>query len=327
MRRILITGGAGFIGSNLVRLLLGERPDREIWNLDSLTYAGSTENLADIGEDPRHHFLQGDVRDAKAVADALELSDAQAVIHLAAETHVDRSISDPLRFLQTNAVGTGILLEEVRRRGGIRFVQVSTDEVYGDLGFEGAPFREEDPVRPSNPYSAAKAAGDHLALAWHRTFDVEALVTRCSNNYGPRQHPEKLIPMTILRALDGLSIPLYRDGRNVRDWIHVDDHARGILAALEQGMAGAVYNLGGGTQLPNLDIARRILRELGRDESLIRFVPDRLGHDLRYAMDTSRAERELRWRPRIDIEAGLTETVAWYRAHRSWCDRILGPRE
>jgi len=322
MRRILVTGGAGFIGSNLVRLLRAERPEWEIWNFDSLTYAGSIENLADLGEDPHHRFLRGDVREPEAVASALARSDPEAVIHLAAETHVDRSITDPLRFLQTNAWGTGVLLEEVRRRGLIRFVQVSTDEVYGDLGFDGPSFRETDPVRPSNPYSAAKAAGDHMVLAWHRTFGVDALVTRCSNNYGPRQHPEKLIPMAILSAIEGRPIPVYRDGRNVRDWIHVEDHARGILAALERGTAGTVYNLGGHAQIPNVEVVRGILRELGRDDSLIRFVPDRLGHDLRYAMDTSRAEGDLGWRPQISFESGLKETVRWYLAHREWCDRI-----
>ena len=323
MRRILVTGGAGFIGSNLVRMLLSERDDVEVVNLDSLTYAGNLANLSDIERNPRYTFIKGDVCDPDAVRGALE--GASAVMHLAAETHVDRSIQGGAPFVRTNVLGTHTLLAAALEAGVGRFLHCSTDEVYGELPWRdpAAPgdrkrFTEDTPLEPRSPYSASKAGSDHLALAFHRTFGLDVVVTRCSNNYGAYQFPEKLIPLCVTNALDDHPLPIYGDGLNVRDWIHVDDHCRGMLSALEGGGAGRVYNFGGDAERTNLQVVGRILAALGKGEEAIEFVRDRPGHDRRYAVDSSRAQAELGWSPRVSFEEGLDGTVAWYRSHTEW---------
>lgn len=317
-----MTGGAGFIGSNLIRLLLAEREDVEVVDLDLLTYAGNPANLADVDPD-RHRLVHGDVCDPAVVASALEGVDA--VMHLAAETHVDRSIQSGAPFVRTNVLGTQTLLAAALEAKVPRFLHCSTDEVYGELPWQDpdAPgprerFTEDTPIQPRSPYSASKAASDHLALAYHRTYGLDVVVTRCSNNYGPYQFPEKLIPLCVTHALEGLPLPVYGDGLNVRDWIHVEDHCRGMIAALERGAAGRVYNFGGDAERTNLQVVRRILAATGRGEDSIRFVKDRPGHDRRYAVDSARARRELGWVPRVAFERGLDETVAWYRDHADW---------
>lgn len=323
--RVLITGGMGFIGSNFVRLLLAERPEWEVWNLDALTYAGNPENLADLAPaaqaEGRYRFVRGDIADETAVASVLGQSFG-AVVNFAAESHVDRSIQSSAPFVRTNVVGTQVLLDAARRAGVPRFVQVSTDEVYGDLSAEDPAFTERTPLTPSSPYSATKAAADHLVLAYHRTHGLDAVITRCSNNYGPYQFPEKLIPLMIVNALAGKPLPVYGTGENVRDWIHVEDHCRGVLAALERGRAGEVYNFGGASERKNLEVVREIVKRVGASEELIHFVTDRPGHDRRYAIDFTLAERELGWRPVRTFEEGLEETVRWYLEHRSWWRRV-----
>jgi len=313
--KLLVTGGCGFIGSAFVRLALAR--GAEVVNLDKLTYAGDPANVADVADDPRYRFVHADVADAKAVAEAVEGVDA--IVNLAAESHVDRSILAPGDFIRTDVVGTAVLLDAARRAGTGRFVQVSTDEVYGSIA-SGA-FREGDPISPSSPYSASKAGGDLQVLAWHRTFGLDAVVTRGSNTFGPRQYPEKLIPLFVTNALDAEPLPVYGDGLQVRDWIHVDDHCEGIWTAMERGAPGEVYNVGGGNEEPNLAITRRILALTGRDESLIRHVADRPGHDRRYALDTTRL-RALGWAPRRSVDDALPDTVEWYRAHRDWWEPI-----
>ncbi|HVP66959.1 MAG TPA: dTDP-glucose 4,6-dehydratase [Anaeromyxobacteraceae bacterium] len=320
--RVLVTGGSGFIGSNLVRLLLAERPGWRVVNLDRLTYAGNPENLADLSGHPAYRFVKGDICDGALVGGLLREEKVEAILHLAAESHVDRSILEPAVFIETNVRGTQVLLEAARELQVGRFLQVSTDEVYGSLGPTGL-FTEETPLAPSSPYSASKAGSDLLALAYAHTFRVPVVVTRCSNNYGPYQFPEKLIPLMIANALRDEPLPVYGDGMNVRDWIHVEDHCRGLLAALERGKAGEVYNLGGRSERHNIDIVRQVLGILGKPESLIRFVKDRPGHDRRYAIDPSKAERELGFSPRRRFEEGLRDTVAWYRDQRGWWERVL----
>jgi dTDP-glucose 4,6-dehydratase len=319
---VLLTGGCGFIGSNLVRLLLAERPDWRIVNLDKLTYAGNAENLADLAGHRRYRFVRGDICNGELVAELLGAEKIDAVMHLAAESHVDRSILAPSIFIETNVRGTQVLLEAAREYGVRRFLHVSTDEVYGSLGPTGL-FTETTPLDPSSPYSASKAASDLLALAYARTFDLPVVVTRCSNNYGPWQFPEKLIPLMIANALRDLPLPVYGDGMNVRDWIHVEDHARGLLAALERGTPGQVYNFGAASERHNIDIVKLVLGHTGKPETLITYVTDRLGHDRRYAIDASRATRELGWAPRHRFEEALGETVRWYQAHRAWWERII----
>ena len=319
---VLVTGGCGFIGSNLVRWLLRERPAWRVVDLDKLTYAGNAESLADLREEPRHRFVKGDVCDGDLVRRLFEEERFGAVMHLAAESHVDRSIHTPSVFVETNVGGTQVLLEAARAAGGTRFLHVSTDEVYGSLGPTGF-FTEESPLAPSSPYSASKAGSDLLALAYARTFGVPVLVTRCSNNYGPYQFPEKLIPLMIANALRDQPLPVYGDGLNVRDWIHVEDHCAGLCAALERGRPGEVYNLGGSNERENLDIVHGILDLLGKPRSLVRFVADRPGHDRRYAIDAGKARRELGWAPRRPFQDGLRATVAWYRENRGWWERIL----
>lgn len=338
MATILITGGAGFIGSALVRMTLRESADVVV-NVDKLTYAGNLESLADVAADPRHHFAEVDVCDAAALRALFERHRPDGVIHLAAESHVDRSIDGPGAFVHTNVVGTFTLLQESLRhwraldedaRRRFRFVHVSTDEVFGSLGPDGA-FTEETPYDPSSPYSASKAASDHLARAWHRTYGLPVIVTNCSNNYGPYQFPEKLIPLTIRNALAGTPLPVYGRGENVRDWLFVDDHARALRLAFERGVPGETYNVGGRQERANIDVVRAIcalVDELAPDaaigprEGLIRFVTDRPGHDFRYAIDSAKIERELGWAPRETFESGLRATVEWYMAHQEWCARV-----
>ncbi len=319
---VLLTGGCGFIGSNLVRLLLAERPGWRVVNLDKLTYAGNAENLADLDGNPRYRLVRGDICNGELVADVFRTERIDAVMHLAAESHVDRSILAPSVFIETNVRGTQVLLEAAREFGVRRFLHVSTDEVYGSLGPTGL-FTEETPLDPSSPYSASKAASDLLALAYARTFRVPVVVTRCSNNYGPYQFPEKLIPLMIANAVRDLPLPVYGDGMNVRDWIHVEDHGRGLLAALEKGEAGQAYNFGASSERHNIDIVRQVLKLVGKPESLIQFVKDRPGHDRRYAIDSTKARTRLGWAPRHVFEEALAATVRWYLEHRPWWERII----
>ena len=320
---LLITGGCGFIGSNFIRLVLAERPDARVVNLDKLTYAGNPANLADLPPDraARYSFVKGDIADAPFVGELFATRSFDAVVHFAAESHVDRSIADASPFVATNVMGTQVLLDAARRAGVPRFVHVSTDEVYGSLGAEGA-FREDTPLAPNSPYSASKAASDLLVRAAHVTFGQDTVVTRCSNNYGPYQFPEKLIPLMISRARKGEALPVYGTGANIRDWIHVEDHCRGVLLALEKGRPGGVYNFGGASERTNLDVVRAVLRLVNRPESLIRFVKDRPGHDARYAMDFSLAARELGFAPVRSFEQGLADTVAWYESHGEWVEQV-----
>jgi dTDP-glucose 4,6-dehydratase len=314
MVEVLVTGGAGFIGSNFVRYALAQHPDWRVTTLDKLTYAGRRENLHDVVDHARHAFVQGDIADAAVAGPLVERS--HVVVHFAAETHVDRSILAAGEFIRTDVFGTFVLLEAARRAPGLRrFVQISTDEVYGSVP-EGAS-RESDELKPRNPYSASKAAADRLAYSYWATYEVPVVVTRASNNYGPYQFPEKIIPLFVTNALDDLPVPLYGDGKNVRDWLHVDDHCRGIDLLIERGRDGEVYNIGGGNEVQNVDLTRRILSILGKPDSLIRPVQDRPGHDRRYALDTAKI-RSLGWRPQVEFADGLAATVDWYRRNDWW---------
>ena len=318
MARALITGGAGFIGSSFVRHLLRRRTGLSVVVLDKLTYAGNPDNLREFEGDPRYRFVRGDIADA-AMVDALFSEGLDLVFNFAAESHVDRSIHAPDAFLRTDVYGAYTLLEAARRRPVGRFIQISTDEVYGSVA-SGA-CSEDSPLRPSSPYAASKAAADGLVHAYWVTYGVPAIVTRATNNYGPRQYPEKIIPLFVTNALDGLPLPLYGDGQNVRDWLHVEDHCAALLCVAEGGEVGGIYNLGGGNERANVDVARRILAALGLPRSLIRPVADRPGHDRRYALDCARA-RDLGWRPRVSFEAGLEATIAWYRDNRAWWEPL-----
>lgn len=318
--RLLVTGGAGFIGSNLIRRLLRTRDDVEVVNLDLLTYAGNLESLEDVEDDPRYRFVRGDICDAPLVADLV--GEVDAVVHLAAETHVDRSILSATPFVRTNVLGTQTLLAASLEAGVERFVQVSTDEVYGELDEGGPPFTEASPVAPRSPYAATKAAADLLALSYHVTHEMDVVVTRGSNSYGPYQFPEKLVPLMITAALEEGELPVYGDGLHVRDWVHVEDHVRALLAALERGRPGRVYNVGGETERANLDVVRAILGHLRVPEARISFVEDRRGHDRRYAVDIGRARSELGWAPEVGFDEGLRATVDWYRDHERWWRRV-----
>ncbi|AGC46355.1 dTDP-glucose 4,6-dehydratase [Myxococcus stipitatus DSM 14675] len=319
---VLVTGGCGFIGSNLVRYLRRERPDWTVVNLDQLTYAGNLENLSDLEGDPRHVFVRGDIGNRELVEHLMSVHAIDTVLHLAAESHVDRSILGPEVFVTTNVLGTQRLLEASRARGVKRFVMVSTDEVYGSLGPTGA-FTESSPLKPSSPYSASKTSSDLVALAYHHTFGMDVVVTRCSNNYGRYQFPEKLIPLMVVNALHDRPLPVYGDGANVRDWLHVEDHCQALLLALEKGRAGEVYNIGGGAERRNIDIVKAILGLVGKPESLIQYVKDRPGHDRRYAIDPSKIRAELGWTPAHTFEQGLAETVRWYVDHPAWWERVM----
>ena len=321
MKRLLVTGGCGFIGSNFVRLEIESYADVEVTNLDALTYAGNPDNLADLADHPRYRFVRGDVADAAFVRSLLA-EGFDAVVHFAAESHVDRSIGDALPFLRTNVVGTQCLLDAARAAGTPRFVHVSTDEVYGTLGPDDPPFTESTPLAPNSPYAASKAGSDLLVRAAHHTHGMETVITRCSNNYGPYQFPEKLIPLFITNALADVPLPVYGDGRQVRDWIHVLDHCRGVDAALRKGRPGTVYNFGGRSERYNLDVTHLVLELTGKPATLIRHVTDRPGHDRRYAVECGLAESELGWRPTVAFERGLADTVAWYRANARWVERV-----
>lgn len=321
MATILVTGAAGFIGSNFVRMLLGREDQEKIVALDKLTYAGNLENLADVLDDKRLVFIKGDICDAKLVAELWDGHRITHVVNFAAESHVDRSIISSAPFVQTNVVGTQVLLDAARQKGVERFVQISTDEVYGSLP-EDQPqvrFTEQTPLQPNSPYSASKAAADCLVRAYHHTFGLPAIITRCSNNYGPYQFPEKVIPLFITNLLEGKRVPLYGDGLNRRDWIHVQDHCEGVFAAMERGRPGEVYNFGGDSEMTNRQLTQTILRLLGRQwEESVEFVKDRPGHDRRYAIDATKAKKELGWSPRHTFDQGIAETIDWYREHQSW---------
>jgi dTDP-glucose 4,6-dehydratase len=327
--KILVTGGAGFIGSNFIRYVLRTHPEDQIVNLDRLTYAGNPDNLKDVETDPdmgpRYRFVRGDICEAEDVeatfAAATEAfrGSFEAVVNFAAETHVDRSITGPEDFMRTDVIGTHVLLEAVRAHDVARYLQISTDEVYGSI--DKGSFRETDALDPSSPYSASKAGAELLVRAYHTTYGTPVVITRSSNNYGPYQYPEKLIPLFATNALDGLPLPVYGDGMNVRDWIHVDDNCRGVDLVLRNGCDGEIYNIGGGNERPNIEITRRILRATDNDESLLRYVSDRLGHDRRYSIDCGKV-RELGWDPQIAFDEGLAQTVAWYRDNRWWWEKI-----
>jgi dTDP-glucose 4,6-dehydratase len=312
---LLVTGGAGFIGTNFVRRRRAQDPGEKLIVLDALTYAGNLASLDGVGG---FEFVRGDICDGALVESVLRDHSVDTVVHFAAESHVDRSILGPGAFVRTNVVGTATLLEKARAARVKRFVHVSTDEVYGDLGPQDPPFSERTPLSPRSPYSASKAGSDHLVRAWFETYKFPTLITRCSNNYGPFQFPEKLIPLMILNALDDLPLPVYGDGMNVRDWIHVEDHCDAVMRVLEAGREGEVYNIGGRSEKPNIEIVKSILKELNKPESLIRFVADRPGHDRRYAIDDRKIERELGWTRQRAFDEGLSATVAWYRSNETW---------
>jgi dTDP-glucose 4,6-dehydratase len=319
--KIFVTGGAGFIGSAFIHLLLAERADLEIVNFDALTYAGNPENLKGL-DDRRHHFVKGNICDKAAVLDALT-DDVEAVFNFAAESHVDRSITSADEFVLTNVLGTQVLLDAARARGVKRFVQVSTDEVMGSLPDESDLFFTEDsPLQPNSPYAASKAAAEHFVRAARETFGLDSVVTRCGNNYGPRQFPEKLIPLMIANAMNDEPLPVYGDGRNVRDWIYVDDHARAIWLAYERGGSGEIYNVGARNERYNIDVVKAILDALGKPHELIKFVADRPGHDRRYAIDAAKVENELGWRTSLTWEEGLAATISWYRENQPWVENV-----
>jgi len=336
---LLVTGGAGFIGSNFIRYTLARRPDWRILNLDALTYAGNLANFDDLSaqDRERHRFVHGDIRDLACLRHLFEQDEISAVIHFAAESHVDRSILGPEAFVDTNVLGTFRLLEAARaywegkgRPAAFRFLHVSTDEVYGSLGPQGR-FREDSPYDPSSPYSASKASSDHFVRAYFRTYGLPTIITNCSNNYGPYQFPEKLIPLMIMNIIEKKPLPVYGDGQNIRDWLYVLDHCQALLRVLEAGTPGETYNIGGGAERSNIDIVHRLcdlldsrLGRSGADSShhLIRFVPDRPGHDRRYAIDSSKIQRELGWRPEHDFEQALAATVDWYLQHLGWVEAV-----
>ena len=320
MTLLLVTGGCGFIGSNFVRHVLEADTSVEVINLDSLTYAGNLANLEDVAGHPRYRFVRGDITDRDAVREVMR-EGVRSVIHFAAESHVDRSILDSGPFVRTNVQGTQVLLDAAREFAVERYVQVSTDEVYGSLGPTGA-FTEETPLAPNSPYAASKAAADLLVRSYVHTFGMPAIITRCSNNYGPYQFPEKLIPLFISNLMRDESVPVYGDGLQVRDWIHVRDHCAGVYMAWKAGRPGQVYNFGGRCERTNLELTHTLLAALGKPASLIRYVQDRLGHDRRYAIDCSLVERELGWRPVVPFDQGLRETVAWYQANGQWVEQV-----
>lgn len=317
--KLLVTGGAGFIGSNFIRYWLARHQDDSIVNLDALTYAGNEESLADVKNDPRYRFVRGDIRDAALVEDLV--AGVDIIIHFAAESHVDRSIADSSAFLGTNVLGTGVLLEAARRHV-TRFHHISTDEVFGSLEANDPAFCESTPYSPRSPYSASKAASDHLVRAYFHTYGLPVTISNCSNNYGPYQFPEKLIPFFVTNLMENKKVTLYGDGGNIRDWIHVEDHNRGVEAIIEKGKIGETYCLGGGNEKTNLEITRIILAEMGQGDEMVERVTDRLGHDRRYAIDYSKAEKELGWQPQISFEEGMKRTILWYQENKGWWERL-----
>ncbi len=336
MIKVLVTGGAGFIGANFVHFLRRHRPDWQIINLDLLTYAGNPENLSDLNNDPRHILVKGDVADGELVTELFGRHGITRVVHFAAETHVDRSILDPAVFVRTNVLGTLILLEAARQawqdlppEAAPRFLHISTDEVYGSLGSKDPPVSEDAPYAPSSPYAASKAGADFLVRSYFRTYQLPVLITNCSNNYGPYQFPEKLIPFSIRQALEQKPIPIYGQGGNVRDWLFVEDHCRALLTVLEQGQLGETYNIGGMQEKTNLELVRLLLNllqemrpDLGDLNRLITFVQDRPGHDWRYALNCKKIDAALGWRPLVNLEEGLGRTISWYLSHQEWLNRV-----
>ncbi len=314
--KILVTGGAGFIGSNFIHYWLSAHPKDEVINLDVLTYAGNLNNLLDLVANPRYTFVKGDIADADLV-DSL-MAGLDVIVHFAAESHVDRSILNSADFVRTNVEGTRVLLDAAKRHGGIRFHHISTDEVFGALSLDGGKFNEMTAYDPRSPYSASKASSDHLVRAYYHTHNLPITISNCSNNYGPFQYPEKLIPLFITNLIDGKPVPVYGSGSNVRDWIHVDDHNRGVELILQKGRIGETYCLGGDSERSNLEITHQILDLMGKDETMIEYVSDRLGHDLRYAIDFSKAKNELGWEPQISFTEGLNRTLEWYQKNQDW---------
>jgi len=320
MMRLLVTGGAGFIGSNFIRFLLNGRNNPEIVvNLDKLTYAGNPDNLKDIAGNPAYHFIKGDIRDEELVSRILNDYEIDTVVHFAAESHVDRSISEGLSFVTTNVTGTCSLLEAVRKAEIYRFIHISTDEVYGSI--PKGSFTESDPLNPSSPYSASKAGSDLLALSYFTTHNVPVIVTRCTNNFGPFQYPEKLIPLFTTNLIDGKKVPVYGRGMNIRDWIYVLDHCRAIACILKKGVPGEIYNIGGGTELTNLEITRKILEQLGKDKTSIQFVGDRKGHDFRYSLSSDKIY-SLGWQPKFTFDEALEHTIRWYKENEWWWRKL-----
>jgi dTDP-glucose 4,6-dehydratase len=321
MKKILVTGGAGFIGSNFVRMVLAEQPNCFIVNIDKLTYAGNLENLEGFLKHPNHVFVKADINDGKTVEELIEKYKIEAIINFAAESHVDRSIIAPKIFIETNVTGTLTLLQAACDKKIEKFLQISTDEVYGQLGPTGK-FTEETPLSPNSPYSASKAAADYLVKAFGHTWGLNYNITRCSNNYGPYQFPEKMIPLMINNALNDKSLPVYGDGLHVRDWIHTEDHCRAIWKVLAEGRPGEIYNIGSSCEKPNIEVVKTILKLLKKPESLITFVKDRPGHDRRYAMDASKIVSQLNWKPQISFEEGLKKTIDWYLQNKKWLNDV-----
>jgi dTDP-glucose 4,6-dehydratase len=322
MKNILVTGGAGFIGSNFINHILSSRDDVFVVNLDKLTYAGNLENLLDCEKNERYTFIKGDIVNDELVKYVFEEYNITHVINFAAESHVDRSILGSEIFFRTNVLGTNVLLENARNFEVEKFIQISTDEVYGSLGAEGL-FEETTPLHPNSPYAASKASADLIALAFHHTYDVPVVITRCSNNYGPYQFPEKLIPLMIINTLNDKKLPVYGDGQNVRDWIYVLDHNKAVELVLENGKTGEIYNVGASTEMKNIDIIKLMLTKLQKSESLIEFVKDRLGHDRRYAINSSKIQKELGWEPTFKFKDALEETINWYLNNKQWWNRII----
>jgi dTDP-glucose 4,6-dehydratase len=323
--KILVTGGAGFIGSNFIHYMMEKHPDYRIICLDKLTYAGNLRNLESALNRENFHFIKGDICDRELVYRVFEEEKPDVVVNFAAESHVDRSIEDPEIFLKTNIIGTQVLMDACRKYGIKRFHQVSTDEVYGDLPLDrpDLKFTEKSPLKPSSPYSASKASADLLVMAYHRTYGLPVTISRCSNNYGPYQFPEKLIPLMIINAIHDRPLPVYGDGRNVRDWIHVKDHCEAIDLIIHEGKEGEIYNIGGENERSNIEVVKMILKELGKPESLIKFVKDRPGHDRRYALDITKMKEEFDWSPKISFEEGLRSTIKWYLENRNWWEEII----
>lgn len=319
--KVLITGGAGFIGSNFVNYMVKKYPNYQIINLDALTYAGNLENVKEVENEPNYRFVKGDITNRELV-ESLFAEGVDAVVNFAAESHVDRSITDPGVFVRTNIQGTQVLLDAAKKYGVKKYIQISTDEVYGTLGETGY-FTETTPLAPNSPYSASKAGADLLVRAYHETYGLPVNITRCSNNYGPYHFPEKLIPLMIINALNDQPLPVYGDGLNVRDWLHVEDHCSAIDLVLHKGRNGEVYNIGGNNERTNIQVVKAILRYLNKPESLITFVEDRLGHDRRYAIDATKIRKELGWKPKYTFEEGLKKTIDWYLENRSWWENIL----
>lgn len=322
MKNILVTGGAGFIGSNFINYILNKRDDYFIVNLDKLTYAGNLENLKEVESKKNYTFIKGDIVNAELINFVFEKYKIKYVINFAAESHVDRSISGSEIFFRTNVIGTNVLLEAAKRFNVERFLQISTDEVYGSLGPIGL-FSEKTPIAPNSPYSASKASSDMMTMAFNHTYGLPTVITRCSNNYGPLQFPEKLIPLMILNAIQNKKLPVYGDGMNIRDWIYVIDHNKAVELVFEKGKIGEVYNIGASNELTNIEIVKVILKNLNKSEELIQFVKDRPGHDKRYAIDSSKIQNELKWKPEFNFESAIVNTIEWYLKNKKWWERII----